>query len=217
LFRALALTVVACAACFGYGGFELTSSFVRLRTLNEKFTELNRGWGGSEAFMYHGPLLWLGGHGGGFVSPVMLGGGGALGVKFGSADSLEAELAGARAFLDAGYPYAPIDQFWARGCLELGGGVWTHHIHYKESFSDSDFSRWWLGWAVGMAPGIEVMGRIRYQSDMFAGIFLKASWFIPFTGPQSYGDSDPPAFGLGGFNLQVGLRFGKYPPRPFKM
>jgi hypothetical protein len=159
----------------------------------------------------------LGGHGGGLAGPVTVGGSGALGMKLASADTLEAQLAGARTFFEVGYPYAPIDQFWARGCLELGGGVWTHYIHSKESFSNARFISWWLGWTVGMAPGIEVMGRIRYQTDMFAGIFLKASWFIPFTGPQWYGDADPPEFSLGGFNLQVGLRFGKYPSRPFKM
>jgi len=93
----------------------------------------------------------------------------------------------------------------------LGGTAWVHYLHTKESFSDPNFPRWYMGWVAGANPGIEVLGRMRYAGDLFAGLFLKAGWFIPFTVTQWRPAADEPLrpeFSMSGLNLQLGVRFG---------
>ena len=220
LFGAIGLTLLTASTGYGYGGFEMTGSFVNFSRLDEQFTAFNRAWKGADSFVHRGPIPWLGGHGGGLAGPVTVGGRGAFCYKGAAADSLESQLAGAGAFFELGYPWAPVDQFWARGFLELGGTAWVHYLHTKESFSDPNFLRWYMGWVAGANPGIEVLGRIRYAGDLFAGLFLKAGWFIPFTGTQWAAGSDEPLrpeFSMSGLNLQLGVRFGRYPFKPFKI
>ncbi len=202
--------------CFGYGGFSVTASFVDYQGLNQKLTELNinpppEGWGGSDSFRYKGPLWWLGGHGGGLVGDVTLGGGGAAAVRPAETDSLAAELAGLTGFFEVGYRFAPVDFLWIRPCVDISGAAWVHYAHSHDSFNDPDFSQWYLAWTIGAAPGLELMGKLRYQNYRYVGLFVKANYFLPVVGPQWSQDPDPPSFSIEGFNIQVGLRFGQYP------
>jgi hypothetical protein len=205
------------AAGYGYGGFEVTASYVSVKDLNRLFTELNSECSGTGEFKGRTPLVWYGGHGGSIAGPVSLGGRGALTARDDAADSLEAQMAGAMAGFEVGYPYGPRDWFWVRPCVELGGGAWVHYVHSRGAFSDPSFKRWFLAWTTGITPAIEVMGRVRYGGESFAGVFLKAGWYLPFGGPRWTGDDDPPAFSIEGFSLQFGLRFGRYPYRPIEI
>jgi len=53
------------------------------------------------------------------------------------------------------------------------------------------------------------MGSMPISDESYIGLFVKASYFIPVTRPAWFGDKNPPDFDLGGFALQIGLRFGK--------
>ncbi|MEO0086435.1 MAG: hypothetical protein ABIK37_07385 [candidate division WOR-3 bacterium] len=206
----------------GYGGFETTLGYPGFGGLNQRFTELHTaqppaGWGEPGRFACRGPLWWFGGHGGGIAGPVSLGGRGAISARQDRASALEAQFAGALAGFEVGYPYAPERWFWVRPCLELVGGAWVHYVHSNESFSEPNFSRYFLAWTFGVTPAVEVMGRLRYGGESFVGLFLKPGWYVPFAGPVWTGDSDPPRFSIKGFSLQVGLRFGRYPFEPMRI
>ncbi len=221
--RSSVLCCVAVAAvCHGYGGFEATFAYPFMGGLNRRLSELNTavppaGWAGSNEFKVRAPLVWFGGHGGGIAGPVSVGGRGALTVRQDKADSLEAQFAGALAGFEVGYPYVPGYWFWVRPCLELTGGAWVHYVHSLDAFSEPNFSRYFLAWTLGMTPALEAMARVRYGGESFAGLFVKAGWYLPFSGPIWIGDSDPPEFSIKGFSLQIGLRFGRYPFEPMKI
>jgi len=159
-------------------------------------------------------LWWLGGHGGSQVGVVTFGGSGAIGVRASHADSLGSELLALRGNFEAGYPAAPVDWFWVRPCLEVclaGGYIYAHSVENGTLVGNfkPNFSRGFWGWTLGGVPGIEVMGRLPSSRETFIGLFAKGSYFIPVAGPEWFGDVPPPDFGLRGFHLQVGLRFGK--------
>jgi hypothetical protein len=209
------------AACYGYGGFEVTGGFVDFDSLNGKLSLLNQTpipedsfAGGSGRFNYRMPLWWYGGHGGSQVGPVTVGGFGAAAVRANHADSLGSELAALRAGFEVGYPYVPVEWFWLRGCLEFAGAGCVIYAHSVENgvvlgnFSGR-VKRWYSSWTVSAAPGVEVMGMLPTLPGSYAGLFMKASYVWPFVGPQWFGDQPPPNFSLRGFSLQIGLRFGK--------
>ena len=206
------------AMCYGYGGFEVTAGFINFRGLNQKLTLLNQtpitedSWaGGSGAFTYKTPLWWYGGHGGAQVGVVTIGGSGAFTVRANHADSLGSELAAIRGNFEVGYPYSPVEWFWLRGCLEIGGAGCAIYAHSVENgvllgnFS-GNFKRWYSAWIISAAPGVELMGTL---PGSYVSLFTKASYAIPVAGPQWLGDQSPPAFSLGGFSIQIGLRFGQ--------
>lgn len=208
--------------CLGYGGFEVTGSFVGVKELNQTLTALNQEWNGSGPFAHTSPLLWLGGHGGAQVGVVTFGGSGAITASASHADSLGSELAALRGSFEAGYPYAPTEWFWVRPCVDVGLAGWLIYVHSVESgilvgSSQPNFSRWFSAWTLGAAPGVEVMGRLSSSRESFIGLFAKAGYFIPVAGPEWSGDIPPPKFSLSGFTLQVGLRFGKTPYRAFRI
>ncbi len=211
------------AMCLGYGGFEVTSSFVDMKGLNQTLTALNQNeWNGSGKFAGTAPLWWLGGHGGGQVGIVTFGGSGAVGARTSRADSLSSELVALRGDFEAGYPYAPLEWFWVRPCLDVGLAAWMIYVHSVENGTlvgnfQPNFSRSYSAWTLGAAPGVEVMGRLPSSRASFVGLFAKANYFIPFAGPEWLGDVPPPKFGLSGFALQVGLRFGSVPYRAFRI
>ncbi len=211
------------AMCFGYGGFEVTGSFVGVKGLNQTLTALNQNeWKGSGKFVGTAPLWWLGGHGGGQVGIVTFGGSGAIGARTSHADSLASELVALRGDFEAGYPYAPLAWFWVRPCLDVGFATWLVYVHSVEGgmlvgSSEPDFRRWFSAWSLGAAPGVEVMGRLPSSRESFIGLFAKASYSVPFVGPEWFGDVSPPKFSLSGFNVQVGLRFGSVPYRAFRI
>ncbi len=215
--RVCALVAVTVSCCFGFGGFSATASFPGFGGLNQDLTELNHTWHGADSFEHRAPLWWVGGHGAAFVEDVTVGGRGAVAFRSVAADSLGSEFLGLTGFVEVGYRYAPVDYAWVRPCLDLGGGVWTLFVHSHDSFSQPNFSRWYLAWTMGAAPGLELMGRLRYRSDNYVGLFVKGSYFLPFHGPSWGGDDDPPEFSLKGFNLHLGLRFGKMPVRAFRI
>jgi hypothetical protein len=192
--------------CFGYGGFEVTSTFNDVSGLNHTLDLLNREWNGTREIAYRSPLWWIGGHGGGQVGPVTLGGSGALSVWHNyRADSLDSRLFAIRASFEAGFPYSPNEWVSIRPCVELGG---NGSFVYAQTI-DAGTKKWFAAWTVGAAPGAELMGSLPTSSGSSIGLFVKASYFIPISGPTWFGDKDPPAFSLSGFALQIGLRFGK--------
>jgi len=202
-----ALGVLSLAAmCFGYGGFEVTSTFNDVSGLNHTLDSLNREWNGTREFAYRSPLWWVGGHGGEHVGPVTLGGSGAFSIwHHYLADSLESRLFAIRANFEAGFPYSPNEWVSVRPCVELGG---NGLVVYAQTLN-ADSKMWFAAWTVGAAPGVELMGSLPTSSGSSIGLFVKASYFIPISGPAWFGDKDPPAFSLSGFAMQIGLRFGK--------
>jgi hypothetical protein len=210
------------AAAVGYGGFEATGSFVSFHGLNQALTALNQNeWNGQSSFEYSGPMWWLGGHGGAQVGVVTLGGSGAISVLANHADSLGSELLALRGEFEAGYPYSPIEQFWVRPCLDVGLATWLVYVHSVEGgllvgSSQPNYSKWFMAWTIGATPGVEVMGRLRWSPSGFIGLFSKAGYHIPVAGPEWFGDSGHPRFGLGGFAAQFGMRFGSLPYREFR-
>lgn len=199
---AVALGVLLLAASSpGYGGFEVTSTFNDLDGLNRKLDTLL----GTHNFSYRAPMWWFGGHGGEHVGPVSLGGSGALSSSARQSDSLESQLAAIRACFDVGFPYRPNQWVWVRPCLDLGA---TGLLVYAQTLR-ADTKKWYAAWSIGTAPGIEVMGSLPTTAESFIGLFVKASYLIPISGPSWFGDSEPPALSLGGFALQMGVRFGK--------
>ena len=219
--RAVVIGVLSLAPfCFGYGGFEVTAGFVDFKGLNRDLTNLNRldsasgGIGGTGSFNYRGPLWWYGGSGGDHVGPVTLGGSGAFAARANQADSLGSELAALRASFEIGYPYSPVERAWVRPTLELAGTGMVAYAHSKENGAvvgnfSGRFKRWFATWGIGVAPGVEAMGSMPISDESYIGLFVKASYFIPVTRPAWFGDKNPPDFDLGGFALQIGLRFGK--------
>jgi hypothetical protein len=221
LIRAAVIGVLALAPfCFGYGGFEVTAGFVDFKGLNRDLTYLNQldsaagGIGGTGSFNYRAPLWWYGGHGGDHVGPVTLGGSGAFAARANQADSLGSELAAIRANFELGYPYSPVERAWVRPTLELTGTGMVAYAHSKENGAvvgnfSGRFKRWFAAWGIGVVPGVEVMGSLPISEESYIGLFVKTSYFIPVTRSAWFGDKNPPAFDLGGFALQIGLRFGK--------
>jgi hypothetical protein len=201
---ALGVLFLAAVTC-GYGGFEVTGTFNDLAGLNHKLDSLNHARNGSRSFTYRSPIWWFGGHGAEHVGPVTLGGSGAIAPYSHQADSLKSDLAALRANFEVGFPYSPNQWVWVRPCLELGA---TGLVVYAQTMNAD--SKWWFAaWSVGAAPGVEVMGSIPTTSESFIGLFVKASYLLPISGPSWFGDREPPSLGLGGFGLQIGLRFGK--------
>jgi hypothetical protein len=199
------------AVCYGYGGFEVTSTFNGVGGLNQTLDSLNREWKGAGRFTHKSPLWWFGGHGGSQVGVVTLGGSGAATVRANHADSLGSELAAIRGNFEVGYPYAPVEWFWLRGCLEIGGAGCVIYAHSVENGLllgnfGGNFKRWYSAWIVSATPGVELMGTL---PGSYVSLFTKASYAIPVAGPQWLGDRLPPAFSLGGFSIQIGLRFGQ--------
>jgi hypothetical protein len=204
------------AVCYGYGGFEVTAGFVDFKGLNRDLTYLNQaappqGWHGRDSFSYRAPLWWYGGHGGGQVGIVTLGGSGAVAGRANHADSLGSELAALRGNFEVGYPYSPVGWLCLRTCLEIGGAGCVIYAHSIENgvvlgnFS-ANFKRWYSAWIISAAPGVEAMGTLPGSQ---VGLFVKTSYVVPVAGPQWLGDQSPPAFSLRGFSIQIGLRFGK--------
>ncbi len=216
----VAALVFACGAvslCAGYGGFGVTGSFPDFGGLDARLNELNREWGGQSGIRVSPPVLWFGGHGAGRVGWLTIGGRGAAGIRRVQADSVAAEFAGVAGFLDVGYRFEPLDYLWVRPFVDLGGTLWGHYIHSRESFTEPNFSRGFVGWALGPSPGVEVMGRLRYVEGRYVGLFVKAGWFIPVFGPEWYIHERPPDFEPLGLNVEVGVRFGTLPIRPMRI
>jgi hypothetical protein len=220
---AVVLVLSVFSVGMGFGGFGGKASFVDFEGLNRRLTRLNRGdppdegWGGSDAFGLEPPLFWLSGHGAGFVRDFTIGGGGALAARQDRADSVHAEFGAGTGFFELGYCYSPFEYFWVRPCAQLSGAAWASYAHSRESFGNPNFSRWFLGWAIGGMPGLELMGRLPYGFRRYVGLYVKGGYFLPFMNPQWYGDEDPPAFGLEGWSVEAGIRFGRMPPRSIRI
>ena len=199
------------ALCLGYGGFEVTGTFNDAKGLNHTLDSLNQTWKGSGNFSYKSSMWWIGGHGGAQVGVVTVGGSGAATVRANHTDSLGSEMAAIRGNVEVGYPYSPVEWFWLRGCLEVGGAGCVVYCHSVENgvllgnFS-GNLKRWYSNWMISAAPGVELMGTLPGTS---VSLFTKASYVIPVARLQWLGDKSPPAFSLGGFSLQIGLRFGQ--------
>ncbi len=124
------------------------------------------------------------------------------------ADSLGVELFGVLPSFELGYVLEPIEYMWIRPCLGLGGGAWASYVHSHESFSQPNFGRWFYGWSAGLGPGLEVMGRVPYRRESFIGLYVKAGYDLALASGL-LGDEEPPDFRLGGFRLELGLRFDR--------
>jgi hypothetical protein len=209
--------------CLGYGGFEVTSSFVDMKGLNQTLTALNQNeWNGSGKFASLSPLWWLGGHGGLQVGVFTFGGSGAIGARASHADSLGSELVAVRADFEVGYPYAPVDWFWVRPCVNVGFAAWLIYVHSVEDgmligSPQPNYTRRFEAGTFGAAPGVELMGTLHSSRESYVGLFARVDYFVPVAGPDWFGYSPRPKFGLGGFALQVGLRFGSTPYRAFRI
>jgi len=220
--RGLALIVILASGVYGYGGFGATLSFVDVTDLNQRLTELNtlpnpNGWNGSDTFKLKGPLWWVGGHGGGLVGDVTLAGSGAATLLNSGVDSLVFESGGVMGQFEVAYRYAPIENVWIRPCLDIGGQTWGCFVHSRESFSDPNFSRWFLNWSVTVQPGLDVTGWLRYQEEHMVGVFAKVGYSVPLYGPSWYGDESPPNFDIQGLTLSFGLRFDESKSGPMRI
>jgi len=220
--QTVVIVVLGLAAIgYGYGGLDFTAGFPDFSGLKHHLDSLNKiplvdssGVGGSSEFTYSAPLWWYGGHGGGQVGVVTLGGSGAFTVRSNHADSLGCELAGIRAEFEAGYPYAPVEWFWLRPCLGLAGTglvVYAHSVEYGYGLGNFRewYKRWYAAWTFSAAPGLEVMGALPTGQGSYVGLFAKASYLMPMAGPGWFGDDAPPRFSPNGFALQIGVRLGK--------
>jgi len=200
----------------------VTASFADLDGLNQRLTELNtgdkpNGWKGNDTFRLSSPLWWIGGHGGGLVGNVTVGGGGAATMYNVSVDSIEARIYSVLPAFEVGYVYEPIEYLWVRPCLDIGGGVWASYVHSHESFSQPNFSRGYYSWTVGVTPALELMGRLRYSGNNIIGLYVKAGYFQPVYGPNWSGDADPPQFDLKGITVEAGLRFDRKSAGAFRI
>ncbi len=211
------LVLLAPRVASGYGGFGATLTFPDYTDLNRQLTELNREWSGSDEFSLDGPMWWVGGHGGGLVGDVTLAGSGAATVATAGVDSLTFESGGAMAQFEIAYCYAPVENVWIRPCLDIGGNVWAGYVHSQESFSDPNFSRWYLNWLVGVQPGLDVTGWLRYHQENMIGLYVKAGYSVPLYGPSWYGDEPAPDFDARGLSVSFGLRFNRTPIGPFRI
>ena len=210
----LLLVLAFGSVCLGYGGFDVTAAFADYAAHDFRLTQLNREWNGGDVFRTLAPNLWFGGHGAGVVYGVTIGGRGGVGLRQFRGDAILAEFLGVQGYLDVGYRIVPVEPLWIRPSVEIGGGPWVYYVHDRQTpFADPNFSRWFLGWTVGVAPGLELMGRWHCRPDRYAGVFVKTSYFFPIHGPDWYLDANPPGFDLRGIHVQLGVRFGTYPPR----
>jgi hypothetical protein len=222
---AVLIASTAGTALAGYGGFGVTATYLKTSGINRTLTELNRDpaeYGGRDSFVLDRPLWWLGGHRAGAIGNITLGGGGAATATTHRVDSMAAELVGIRGNFDAGFAYVPWDFLWVRPHVEVGFGGWFLYAHSVEEgalfVTNPDVWHVLWGWTVGAAPGLEVMGRLRYGQEQYIALYTKANYFIPIGGPEVYsGEAEPPAFGLGGLSWEAGLRFGSAARPPFKM
>lgn len=200
----------------GYGGLSVGMMFPEFAGLERLLARQDSAWGGQGRFDIRPPLWSLAGHGAAEVGSITIGGWGALGLLSHQAESTGTELVAAQAAFEVGYPYAPIEEFWLRPCLDIGIGTWCHLIHSQEP-GRSNYFRWHLGWNLSAAPGIELAARLRYAEASSIGVFAKGSYLVPFVPTQWYGDSGPPDFRLKGLQFQFGLRFGCIAVRPFRI
>jgi hypothetical protein len=213
------MTQVVLGTCLGFGGFGATLSFVDFDGVNRTLTDLSREWThnrSTDSFAYAPPTTWLGGHGGGEIGPVTLGGWGVATFQQPQSDSLGSDFASVTGAFEVGYVCSPDKHVWIRPCLDLAVGAAFFDGHSLEH-GQSDFFRYFLGWQAGVAPGLELMGRIRYSTGSYAGLYVKAGYHVPFMRMQWSGDSDPPSFSLQGFQISAGLRFGRLEYRAYRI
>jgi hypothetical protein len=212
--------LVMATAASGYGGFGFSASYADLGGLDRMLSRLNREEaGGSGAFALSQPLWSVFGQGGGHAAWFTVAGTGALFARVAKADALKSEMVGVSGWLEGGYPYAPLEWFWVRPTVDLGGTGWYGYAHsldrgFFPGAMKAKTARKYFGWVAGVAPGLEVMGRIRSGRTSFFGLFVKGSWFIPAIGPQCYGNAGEQDFTLSGFSVTAGVRFGRISERP---
>jgi len=159
----------------------------------------------------------VGGHGGGLVGDVTLAGSGAATVLNVGVDSLIFESGGVMGQFEVAYRYTPIENVWIRPCLDIGGQTWGGFVHSRESFSDPNYSRWFLNWSVLVQPGLDVTGWLRYREEHMLGLFAKVGYSFPLYGPSWYGDEPAPDFDLSGLTVSFGLRFDRVLAGPMRI
>jgi hypothetical protein len=216
--RLLVAVAAVAALAQGYGGLEFGGSFRDYAPEARRLSELNRDWQGSREFSPSLPVAWFGGHGGGHAGPMTIGGRGALAYRSLAADSVEAQFGATQVALDIGWHHAPVSFLAIRPGVEIGGAGWAYYVHDRSSpLRDPGFSHWFWAWSVGVMPALELTARFARGDDRYTGLFVKAGWLFPVHGPTWYLDADPPPFDPGGFQLQVGVRFGRLPAQVLRI
>lgn len=219
--------VCVAALCFlcslgpGYGGFGATALFTDVSALERKLTALNtgappEGWAGKDTVSVGSPLRCLSGHGGGLAGDLSVAGGGALTVNSIRVDSLAFLFSGIAPSLMLGYVWEPTSRFWIRPGVDVNAWVWGCYAHSHESFCDPDFARWLGGWSVGLAPGLEIMGKLLARGENYLGCYIKAGYQVPVQG-AGFGAGWGAELRLRGLMLELGLRFNRGKEGPLRI
>ena len=204
-------------ACYGFGGPEWVMAYPNFDALNNRLTAINDSFGGIDQVLHEQPLNFLGGHGAAHVGSVTVGGRGALGSSRAEGDAVTADLACATGAFEVGYPWAPVEYFWLRPCLELQAAGWVSLVRPSGStWGDAAHRRWNVAWDLSVLPSLEAMARLRYLATHYIGVYASGGYNLPLFKPDYYGHRDPADFDLSGFVVRAGIRFGAMKERVFR-
>ena len=213
---AISLLLAVPVLALGYGGPVASFSFTSVTGLESRLRDVLDEFGGSGGVALGWPLAAFGGEGGGIAGPVSVGGGGMFFGERLQRNAMTAEFGGGTGFFELGYPW-PAERFWwLRPYARLDGSGWAALAHRPGSYDDPEERRWFVGWGVGVTPGLEGMVRLRYLETNFIGLFVRGGYRVPFVTTNWYGHLPSPDFDLGGFALEAGVRFGTLAERVFR-
>ncbi|MGC9110346.1 MAG: hypothetical protein ACP5JB_00565 [candidate division WOR-3 bacterium] len=200
----------------GYGGFGFKMLFVNSGSLKQWLNEFNREWGGSDSFLFPGPLWWLEGHGRGQTGPVTLGGGGAITYCSLKSDSLGTKIAGVSGGFKLGYPIALNPRLEVQPNVDLGLNNLLVFVHSLEP-GMSNFNRWFLTWGFHALPAVMVAVRFRSGVSSYIGFYVNGGYLLPLGSQNRYGNEPAPAFSARGWSIDAGIVFGRTVPKPFRI
>lgn len=213
---AISLLSLAPALAAGYGGPVVSLSFTSAAALESRLRDVLEELGGSGSVALNRPIVAFGGEGGGTAGPVSIGGGGAFFGERVSRPRMTAEFAGGSGWFELGCPWPDQRFYWLRPYTRLTGGGWLALAHAPGVYDRPDQRRWFVGWNVAVAPGLEAMARLRYRETNYVGLFFRGGYRIPVAAAQWYGHAPSPDFDLSGIELEAGIRFGRLDERIFR-
>lgn len=213
---AISLLLLAPVPALGYGGPVASFSFTSITGLESRLQDVFDEFGGSGGVTLGRPLVALGGEGGGTAGPVSIGGGGTFFGQRLERNAMTAEFTGGSGWFELGCPWPDQRFYWLRPYARLTGGGWLALAHVSGVYDQPDRRRWFVGWNVAVAPGLEAMARLRYRETNYVGLFFRGGYRIPVAATEWYGHAPSPDFDLSGIELEAGIRFGRLDERIFR-
>lgn len=209
LIRLLTLLLLASTTAAGFGGIEITTLWPRVERLNEHLAAVGLELGAGEVPQLEQPIWALGGHGARLVGSVSVGGRGRLGAIRATGDIVTCDLGLLQGSFEIGYPWSPVEFCWLRPTIELQGAAWADVVHAANTFwGRPELRRWFVGWHLAAAPGLEFIVRLLLSPRCYAGVYTGISYALPLLPASYYGHRNPPGFALSGLALSTGLRIG---------